>query len=64
MLTEKIRYRMLRYFVILKCEVTKKRCMLGYFVILKCKLSKTSPALVLPQYIENHASTTARNAVF
>ena len=32
-----------------------------------CKMNHVkliSPALVLPQYIENHASTTVRNAVF
>ena len=35
---------MLRYFVILKCEVKKKRhCMLRYFVILKCEVGKKAP---------------------
>jgi len=36
----KKRLRMLRYFVILKCEEKKKTPMLRYFVLLKCEVGK------------------------
>ena len=37
---------MLRFFVILKCEVNKRHRMLWYFVILKCQLLGKKPHAV------------------